>query len=222
MIRLILSCLILGTVSFAQSQRFVSGPCPSIPSMTDFDKSKFLGHWIEVEKTPSIFDFMMRCLSIDYSGSEVTVIDTDYKEYAVVYSCTSSIIQGFYHTEYLWLLSRDGTLSNPTRQNIYETIDHLKINRVGLQLSQRSTCSNNTLVVTRESDQNLAAPVLLNNIPSEKAEDIKLTEDRIKNVENTASGRRSSPTLTSTQYLLTINPEVKTCLDCIYHGLELS
>ncbi|UXI20686.1 hypothetical protein NH340_JMT06629 [Sarcoptes scabiei] len=225
MIRLILSCLILGTVSFAQSQRFVSGPCPSIPSMADFDKSKFLGHWIEVEKTPSIFDFMMRCLSIDYSdnnesnlnvavkgtslaglpltvkgdglphpgskngkynvrygfgvpfqGSEVTVIDTDYKEYAVVYSCTSSIIQGFYHTEYLWLLSRDGTLSNPTRQNIYETIDHLKINRVGLQLSQRSTCSNNTLVVTRESDQNLAAPVLLNNIPSEKAEDIKLTE----------------------------------------------
>ena len=24
------------------------------------------------------------------------------------------------------------------------------------------------------------------------------------------------------QYLLTINPEVKTCLDCIYHGFEIA
>lgn len=80
--------------------------------------------------------------------------------------------------EYLWLLSRDGTLSNPTRQNIYETLDHLKINRIGLQMSERSTCPNNTLV-TRESEQNLAEPELL-NVP-DKPEEIRFevtTEDR--------------------------------------------
>ena len=53
--------------------------------MNEFDKTKvfsniniiclviiillqFFGHWIEVEKTPSIFDFIMRCLEIDYLG----------------------------------------------------------------------------------------------------------------------------------------------------------
>lgn len=35
---------------------------------------------------------------VPFQGSEMTVIDTDYKEFVVVYSCTSSIIQGFYHT----------------------------------------------------------------------------------------------------------------------------
>nr|XP_027205322.1 apolipoprotein D-like isoform X2 [Dermatophagoides pteronyssinus] len=219
--------LLATSISLIECQRFVSGPCPALPSMATFDKTRFLGHWVEVEKTPSIFDFMMRCLRVDYldnndgnlnvivkgtslaglpitvkgdglphpgtkigkynirygfgvpfQGSEVTIIDTDYKEFAVLYSCTSSIIQGFYHTEYLWLLSRDGTLSNPTRQNIYETLDHLKINRVGLHISERSTCPNNTLV-TRESEQNLAEPELF-NVP-DKPEEIRFevtTEDR--------------------------------------------
>lgn len=194
-------------------QRVVSGPCPSLPAMPNFEKTKFYGRWIEVEKTPSVFDFIMRCLEIDYlasengnsdgtnlnvvvrgtslaglpltikgdgipqqankvgkynvrfgfgvpfQGSEMTVLDTDYKEYVVVYSCTSSIIQGFYHTEYIWLLSRDGTLTNPTRQNIYEHLDRLKINRVGLQLVERTTCPNNSTLITRESEQNLGSPV---------------------------------------------------------------
>ncbi|OTF82314.1 apolipoprotein D-like protein [Euroglyphus maynei] len=249
--------ILLATISLIEGQRFVSGPCPSIPSMATFDKTRFLGHWVEVEKTPSIFDFMMRCLRVDYlgstaglpitvkgdglphpgtkvgkynirygfgvpfQGSEVTIIDTDYKEFAVLYSCTSSIIQGFYHTEYLWLLSRDGTLSNPTRQNIYETLDHLKINRIGLQMSERSTCPNNTLV-TRESEQNLAEPELL-NVP-DKPEEIRFevtTEDRpVTTVDNNSTEIRWHSM--AEQYLLTINPEVKTCLYCIYHGFEIA
>lgn len=31
---------------------------------------QFYGRWIEVEKTPSVFDFIMRCLEIDYLASE--------------------------------------------------------------------------------------------------------------------------------------------------------
>lgn len=109
-----------------------------------------------------------------------------FKDFIILVSTESKKISLFnigiiffsIHSEYLWLLSRDGTLSNPTRQNIYETLDHHKINRVGLQLSERSTCPNSTLV-TRESEQNLGDPVLL-NVP-EKPDEIRFevtTEDR--------------------------------------------
>ena len=67
-------------------------------------------------------------------------------------------------TEYIWLLSRDGTLSNPTRQNIYEVLDGFKINRIGLQLSERSTCPSNNTLITRESEQNLGEPEPLNSL----------------------------------------------------------
>lgn len=117
---------------------------------------------------------------VPFQGSEMTVIDTDYKEYAVLYSCTSSIIPSLYHTEYVWLMSRDGTLSNPTRQNIYEILDKLKINRVGLQVSERHTCPGNNTLVTRESEQNLgevvAAPGTDVAVDSVPAVAIKQTE----------------------------------------------
>jgi len=189
---LVLLSLFLG---YVHSQRFVPGYCPSPVPQDSFDKSKFFGHWIEAEKTPSMFDLMMRCQEVDYSddndgsinvvvrgvslaglpitingdglvqdvtkhghysvrygfgvpfqGTLTTIIDTDYKEFAVVYSCTNSLLSGVFHSEYIWILSRDGYLSNPTRQNIYEKLDDLKINRGGLQLSDRSGCPSNTTV----------------------------------------------------------------------------
>ncbi|XP_074593070.1 apolipoprotein D-like [Brevipalpus obovatus] len=184
----IFSCFIV----IIHGQRFVSGPCPVISPPENFDKSRFFGHWIETEKTPSIFDLMMRCMRVDYSddkdgsinvdvrgvslagipvaiqgdglvqdiskngfytvrygfgmpiqGTQITVIDTDYTEYALVYSCTNSLLSGVFHSEYVWVLSRDGSLSNPTRQNVYEKLDNLKINRSGLQLSDRTGCPTN-------------------------------------------------------------------------------
>jgi hypothetical protein len=64
--------------------------------------------------------------------------------------------------EYIWLLSRDGVLSNPTRQNLYEKLDYLKINRSGLQLTDRSGCPSN---ITREESEELA-PILTTSLPS--------------------------------------------------------
>lgn len=85
---------------------------------------------------------------LPFQGTQTTILDTDYKDYAVVYSCTNSLLSGMFHSEYLWVLSRDGSLSNPTRQNIYEKLDSLKINRSGLQVSDRNGCplSNSTSV----------------------------------------------------------------------------
>ena len=55
------------------------------------------------------------------------------------------------------MLSRSGKISNPTRQNIYEKLDKLGINRSGLTMSDRSTCPTNSSTVARESDKDLAA-----------------------------------------------------------------
>lgn len=37
--------------------------------------NKFFGNWIEVEKTPSIFDLMMRCLVVDYSDDQDNTVN---------------------------------------------------------------------------------------------------------------------------------------------------
>jgi len=191
-----------------RAQRFAPGYCQTVHPQENFDKIRFFGHWTEAEKTPSIFDLMMRCMTVDYSddsdgsinvvvrgvslaglpinvngdglvqdvtkhghysvrygfgvpfqGTLTTVVDTDYHEYAVVYSCTNSLLSGVFHTEYLWILTRDGYLPNPTRQNIYEKLDKLKLNRSGLQVSDRNNCpTNTTVIVQRESDLDLSKP----------------------------------------------------------------
>lgn len=93
----------------------------------------------------------------------MSVVETDYKEYAVLYSCTNSLLPGVFHTEYLWILTRQGVLSNPSRQNIYDKLDKLNINRNQLQLSDRFGCPpvNASLASpAREEPGALQAPAL--------------------------------------------------------------
>jgi len=189
-------CVIFAVILSVHGQRFLPGPCRNITAKDSFDKHKFFGKWIETEKTPSVFDMILRCMTVFYTddkdgtidvnlkgvslaglpvsikgdgllqdvtregfysirygfgvpfqGTLTTIVDTDYEEYALVYSCTNSLLRGAFHSEYIWLLSRDGVLSNPSRQNLYEKLDSLKINRSGLQRPDRAGCPSN---ITRE------------------------------------------------------------------------
>jgi apolipoprotein D and lipocalin family protein len=186
--------------------------------MDGFDKSKFFGRWIEVEKTPSMFDLFLRCMSADYSddndgslnvvirgvslaglpislagdalpvdsskkgfysvrygfgvpfqGTFVTVVDTDYEKYAILYSCTNSVMSNLYHTEYVWLLARNDSLPNYIRQNAYDTLDARKVTRTGLNLSDRNNCPPPNSVATAGREE-LIMPAIQPLIPYAAAE----------------------------------------------------
>lgn len=72
---LIAATLVACAAYQAEAQRFAPGYCPTVTAHQDFDKTKFFGNWIEVEKTPSIFDLMMRCLVVDYSDDQDNTVN---------------------------------------------------------------------------------------------------------------------------------------------------
>lgn len=37
-------------------------------------------------------------LGMPMQGTQVTVVDTDYNEYALIYSCTNSLLSGLFHS----------------------------------------------------------------------------------------------------------------------------
>jgi len=77
---------------------------------------------------------------VPFQGSVLSVIDTNYDQYGVIYSCTNSLIPGFFHNEYVWVLTKTGKLETYQRQNIITTLDGLKINRNGL-VGVREKCA---------------------------------------------------------------------------------
>jgi len=65
-------------------------------------------------------------------------------------------LPGVFHTEDIWILSRDGTLSNPSRQNIYEKSRSIE-NKSSRPSIKRKKCMSgkNTTLITRESAEDL-------------------------------------------------------------------
>lgn len=55
-------CLIV--VAKAQVPGF--GRCPEYDAMADFNKEKFLGRWIEIERYFTVSEVISKCISVDY------------------------------------------------------------------------------------------------------------------------------------------------------------
>merc|ERR1711942_70373 len=58
------------------------------------------------------------------------VLDTDYETFTVVYSCSNLLI---YRKEFLWIMSRERTLSAETHQNIYKMLKDYGISTDALE-----------------------------------------------------------------------------------------
>ncbi|KAJ0182734.1 hypothetical protein K1T71_002103 [Dendrolimus kikuchii] len=58
------------TLRLSMAQILMSGPCPDVQAMDDFDPGRYLGKWYEAEKYFFIFEFGGRCVTADYKLKE--------------------------------------------------------------------------------------------------------------------------------------------------------
>ncbi|KGL81448.1 Apolipoprotein D [Tinamus guttatus] len=61
--------LLLGLIGFGKGQTFHMGPCPDPPVQENFDITKYVGKWYEIEKLPSNFE-KGRCIQANYMQDE--------------------------------------------------------------------------------------------------------------------------------------------------------
>ncbi|XP_055926480.1 apolipoprotein D-like [Argiope bruennichi] len=91
-------------------------------------------------KTPAKLELVMGPLSLFL---RYRIIDTNYDDYAVVWGCFESpkysSILG--HTENLWILSRNKTLSEDFKERIYGFLDSKDISRAGLVETNFQNCT---------------------------------------------------------------------------------
>ncbi|CAL1294119.1 unnamed protein product [Larinioides sclopetarius] len=78
-------------------------------------------------------------LKVKFNGmpfsADYWVLDTDYKQYSVVFSCFS--VLNLFNAEYVWILSRTPTLDENIKQNIYKLLDENKIDRSKLSATEQ-------------------------------------------------------------------------------------
>lgn len=157
---------VLVSNSNGQVTKFFS-KCPEVKTKENFDLSKYLGRWYEIEKYPNWFE-KGSCNGADYklaqsglisvNNSEILdngklnyvigearqdpsssiashlqvrfskwqpwgqywVLDTDYSSYTIVYSCTNLLVA---RLEFLWVMSRQRTISNEAEDHAYRLLD---------------------------------------------------------------------------------------------------
>lgn len=57
---------ILFVINIVSSQVPGFGRCPEYQAMANFDKEKFLGRWIEIERYFTVSEVISKCISADY------------------------------------------------------------------------------------------------------------------------------------------------------------
>ncbi|XP_067124074.1 apolipoprotein D-like [Centruroides vittatus] len=73
-------------------------------------------------------------------STTLKILDTDYKNYAVVWSC-SPVLGPLGHTENLWLLSRKTSMDPDVRKTLMERLTTLNIDHEGLRTISHQNCT---------------------------------------------------------------------------------
>uniref|UniRef100_A0A646QED8 Apolipoprotein D n=1 Tax=Hemiscolopendra marginata TaxID=943146 RepID=A0A646QED8_9MYRI len=74
-------------------------------------------------------------------SSNYWVLDTDYTNYSVVWSCSNYL--GIFHTQFAWILSRKRVLDEDTRIKIYSKLDKMGLSHSKFFLTDQANCSDN-------------------------------------------------------------------------------
>lgn len=97
----------------------------------------------DVSKTPGILNMVLASTlpaliaRLAPGSGKYIVLDTNYTDYALIYSCTDLRLL---HADFIWVLGRSKDISIDARTIIYSTLDKLKINRDRLLLSKTKDC----------------------------------------------------------------------------------
>lgn len=73
------------------------------------------------------------------SNTPITVLDTDYDSYAVLWSC-STVAGPVGHTESVWLMTRERKPDGPVLQAAYGVLDRYKISRTFFVKTDQENC----------------------------------------------------------------------------------
>ncbi|XP_078594431.1 apolipoprotein D-like [Branchiostoma floridae x Branchiostoma japonicum] len=177
MIILILAFIAFTATTNAQIITWLSS-CPDVQLKANFDRTKYLGQWYDMEHFPAYFQkgrcssahYSMRddgrikvnntqimpdgtsdsvigylqknainnepaCLEVRFSEWQprgyYLVLDTDYVNYSVVYSCTNLYVGKF---ELLWILSRRRTLAVGYLEHIHDLLDSYGIDTTRIEV----------------------------------------------------------------------------------------
>jgi apolipoprotein D and lipocalin family protein len=77
-----------------------------------------------------------------FSAGKYQVWTTDYRNYALVYSCTT-IVPYIFKLELIWILSREPTLSNDTVQMLKSTLSAAEVSTSDFEKTVQTNCNYN-------------------------------------------------------------------------------
>nr|XP_036220881.1 apolipoprotein D-like [Bactrocera oleae] len=157
-----LSLIVLVSAKMVVSQVVRGGLCPSdIQTVQDFDAEAYLGRWYEYSKYPFIFEAGGRCIQAEYGAltndsvtvqntqisilifaalagdADYWVLGTDYKNYAVVYSCSNLLVA---HSVVVWILTREAEPSEDIIKEAENILTSQSISLRPLILTDQTGC----------------------------------------------------------------------------------
>lgn len=89
------------------------------------------------KRTPGQFNVRYTGLPITYEAT-MNILDTDYKTYAVIWSC--SRLGPIGHTDTFWVMTRKRLESGPGMQRAYGVLDKFKVSRTFFIKTEQSAC----------------------------------------------------------------------------------